>query len=42
LSASPPRLEKDDWTPKELQQIALGTWPERTTRTNSGPPAKGI
>jgi hypothetical protein len=23
LPASPPRLEKDDWTPEELQQIAL-------------------
>ena len=28
LPASPPRLEKDDWTPKELQRIALEPRPE--------------
>jgi hypothetical protein len=26
--ASPPHLERDDWTPKELQQIVLGPRPE--------------
>jgi hypothetical protein len=28
LPVSPPRLEKDDWTPKELQRIALEPRPE--------------
>jgi hypothetical protein len=28
LPASPPRLEKDDWTPEELQRIALEPRPE--------------
>jgi hypothetical protein len=28
LPASPPHLERDDWTPEELQQIALEPRPE--------------
>ncbi len=28
LPTSPPRLEKDDWTPKELQRFALEPRPE--------------